>query len=195
MEDEDSDEEARVLYVAATRPRDLLLVRRGSKPKSRYSESGRVWRWARSGSIQVEIGRPGDVDALGALLARRPGRRCSRMRCREYGGKHGGHWNVSTKKDAGAEGRQWRRLLVPRKDAECFSGTDAYGSLTESCIKDLGSIARAAWGRPTKPPLGFTTLVDRPDKRGGERRGSSPVPVSVPEPWSHDANLARSRGH
>jgi len=52
MEDEDSDEEARVLYVAATRPRDLLLVRRGSKAEVQVLGEWPRLRWARSGSIQ-----------------------------------------------------------------------------------------------------------------------------------------------
>jgi hypothetical protein len=184
MDDEDSDEEARVLYVAATRPRDRLLVRRGAKPKSTYSETGRVWRWSRSGSIQVEIGRPGDVDALGALLASETGSPRQQNALSRYGGTMV-PLNVVTKKDAGAEGRQWRRLLVPRKDADSTAGTDAYGSLTDSCVKDLGTIARAAWGPAMKPPLGLyyvwwidltSVAVSAEDPRLSR--------VSVPEPWS-----------
>lgn len=184
MEEEDSDEEARVLYVGATRARDCLIVRRGSKPKSSYSDSGRVWRWAKTRNIQVEIGRPGDVDALGALLASEAGPPLQQSALSRYGG-NAVALNVSTKKDPGAEGRQWRRLLVPRKDTEPSPGTDAYGSLTESCVNDLAVIARAAWGPATKPPLWLSYVwwidltsvaVSAEDPRLSR--------ISLPEPWS-----------
>jgi hypothetical protein len=183
MDDEDSDEEARVLYVAATRARDRLLVSRGLKPRSAYSDTGRVWRWAKTQNIQVEIGRPGDVDTLGALLASATGPQVQQSALSRYEGKVT-PLNVSTEREARAEGRMWRRLLVPRRDAQP-TPTDAYGSLTESCVKDLGSIAKMAWGAAARPPLALsfvwwidltTVAVGAEDPRLSR--------VSLPEPWS-----------
>lgn len=64
-----ADEEARVLFVGATRARERLHV--GTAPEvGTGSVNGRTWRRLRSGKVQVEIGRENDLDAEG-LAGRR----------------------------------------------------------------------------------------------------------------------------
>ena len=58
-------DEARVLYVALSRAKERLDVRRyGAMPWSHLAGSGRPWRRSKSGKLQLEVGRVGDLDAL-----------------------------------------------------------------------------------------------------------------------------------
>ena len=62
-------EEARVLFVGATRARETLSVGKGSGAvfSSKSLESGRVFRKTRNGSIMVEVGRYGDISPKGLV--------------------------------------------------------------------------------------------------------------------------------
>jgi len=60
----DAAEEARVLFVGATRARHTLLVGHGGACPAAKLPSGRLWRRTGGGGM-VEIGRDGDVDAEG----------------------------------------------------------------------------------------------------------------------------------
>ncbi len=67
------DEEARVLFVGATRARKRLLVGRAEPDRAPLRlESGRLWRpeGGRAARATVELGRDGDLDAAG-LAGRR----------------------------------------------------------------------------------------------------------------------------
>lgn len=68
------DQEARVTYVGSTRAREELLVGEGYEGYGfrKLKRGGRVYRSVRSngngrGRIQVELGRPGDVDELASV--------------------------------------------------------------------------------------------------------------------------------
>lgn len=62
---DDTGEEARVMFVGATRARDRLLVGAGGTSGG-GSTNGRVWR--RAGKyIQVELGRPSDLEPSGLV--------------------------------------------------------------------------------------------------------------------------------
>lgn len=60
---EDETEEARVLFVGATRARASLIVGESSAVRSSTLPSGRIYRSARNGKTMVEIGRNGDITA------------------------------------------------------------------------------------------------------------------------------------
>lgn len=55
-----SDEESRVMFVGATRPRERLLVGTTGPHRGAYV-NGRVWRRGNR-CIQIEVGRAGDID-------------------------------------------------------------------------------------------------------------------------------------
>jgi len=69
--DVETREDARVIYVGLTRPRSKLRVADGTgRGIFSYQKEDRVWRRvARSGNIQIEVGREGDVHPAGSILA------------------------------------------------------------------------------------------------------------------------------
>ncbi|MCZ8195513.1 MAG: UvrD-helicase domain-containing protein [Aquidulcibacter sp.] len=68
---EDEIEEARVLFVGATRARSSLIVGESNAYRASALPSGRAYRSARDGkSIMVEVGKGGDLSASG-LVGRR----------------------------------------------------------------------------------------------------------------------------
>jgi hypothetical protein len=65
-DDDDADEEIRVLFVGATRARRKLSV--GDSPGKQSSNAeGRVWKYVHGNRAQIEIGRVHDVDAQGLV--------------------------------------------------------------------------------------------------------------------------------
>ncbi|WP_313197169.1 UvrD-helicase domain-containing protein [Rhizobium sp.] len=62
--DVDWDEEARILYVGATRAKRRLIIGSSRSGKLVSASDGRLWRGARN-DFSVEIGLPGDALALG----------------------------------------------------------------------------------------------------------------------------------
>jgi hypothetical protein len=60
-------EEGRVLYVGATRARELLHVAHGGGTHGGSLQSGRAYRLLRQNRTQLEVGRPQDVDARAHL--------------------------------------------------------------------------------------------------------------------------------
>ncbi|CUW93651.1 hypothetical protein AGR2A_Cc70071 [Agrobacterium genomosp. 2 str. CFBP 5494] len=62
--DVDWDEEARILYVGATRAKRRLIIGSSRSGKLLPAADGRLWRGARN-DFSVEIGLPGDALALG----------------------------------------------------------------------------------------------------------------------------------
>lgn len=64
---EEEAEEARVLFVGATRARTSLIVGDSNAFRSSALSSGRAYRSTRSGKSMVEVGRDGDVSARGLV--------------------------------------------------------------------------------------------------------------------------------
>ncbi len=62
---DETGEESRVMFVGATRPRERLLVGTTGAP-SGTKVNGRIWRRA-GNSVQVEVGRPFDVEPPGLV--------------------------------------------------------------------------------------------------------------------------------
>ena len=72
---EDEIEEARVLFVGATRAKSSLVVRSaGSEFNSRTLSSGRVFRSPDKDKVQIEIGREGDIQAEGLVGKKKLGK-------------------------------------------------------------------------------------------------------------------------
>ncbi|WP_448141857.1 UvrD-helicase domain-containing protein [Stenotrophomonas bentonitica] len=61
----DNDEEARVMFVGATRPRERLVVGLADHQISSY-ENGRIWRRGKR-NVLIEVGRMGDIDPSGLV--------------------------------------------------------------------------------------------------------------------------------
>lgn len=66
-EADNPEDEAKVSFVGATRARQRLCVGEGSPIRNRKLDSGRVFRTTRSGRLQVEIGRPQDLEPSGLV--------------------------------------------------------------------------------------------------------------------------------
>ncbi|WP_105103349.1 UvrD-helicase domain-containing protein [Microbulbifer pacificus] len=63
----DEAEEARVLFVGATRARTSLVVGEGLASRSGTLSSGRVYGWTMRGKTMIETGRDGDISASGLV--------------------------------------------------------------------------------------------------------------------------------
>jgi hypothetical protein len=63
----DEAEEARVLFVGATRAKTSLLVGQATGSRAATLPSGRAYGWTRQGKTKIEIGRSGDVSARGLV--------------------------------------------------------------------------------------------------------------------------------
>lgn len=67
-DEEDPDQETRVMFVGATRARKTLRVGQAARSYAGATASHRVWKRGRqSGTGNVEIGRAGDIDASGLV--------------------------------------------------------------------------------------------------------------------------------
>lgn len=60
-------EEARVLFVGATRAKTSLIVGQGLTPRSAALPSGRTYGWTMNGKTEIEIGREGDITPSGLV--------------------------------------------------------------------------------------------------------------------------------
>ncbi|WP_316356865.1 UvrD-helicase domain-containing protein [Devosia sp.] len=65
-EDDNPDEEIRVLYVGATRARSRLSVGNSEKSQSGKAD-GRAWKRVRGDKLLIEVGRAHDLDAVGLV--------------------------------------------------------------------------------------------------------------------------------
>jgi hypothetical protein len=167
----DPDEEIRVMFVGATRARKKLSV--GSSP-GRHSGtvSGRVWKRIKNGRVQVEVGRPGDIDARGLVgrstFASVEGAR----KAQEFLAQNA----VLTGLRAYAcEELGWKFAL------ETSDGL-RLGALSERLVDDLQEIARRCetWPAPRSlahiRSIGLRSIVLRPDDSSAEQ---------LYDPWRH----------
>jgi hypothetical protein len=171
---EPTDEETRVLFVGATRARRKLSVGEGSSSGASSLPSGRVWR-RRKRTVQVEVGRSGDLDAAG-LVGRR---------------------SFATGDLARAAQSEWLtspvRTLVGRKtadldwDYELLDEDDRRLAVAGSALRyDLVAIANqlGRWPPPAIVPhlrsLGLGAMVLSP---------SSPVLETLHDPWRRSGFL------
>lgn len=168
-DEEDPDQETRVLFVGATRARRKLSVGRSGRSYASATPSGRVWSH-RKGAGRVEIGRAGDVEAKGLV----------------------GQKAFATADEAGAAQEAWRSQplrsgLLGRAVGELGwlheilgAGDMRLATLSDAVKTDLWHIARAMKAErspyllPYIRSMGVASLVLRSD---------DPCLENLHEPW------------
>ncbi len=148
-ENDASDEEARVLYVAASRAVRSLDVRRSSSRRCGYLDD-RAWHSSRD-AMSVELGRDGDVDALWPMLMAN-GIHASAIQGR-LAAFNGTFQSVHVRTNS--EETSWTRRL------ELDSG-EVLGALSMGCVSSLKGIVTERAGRKKTAPLSmmFLTWID-----------------------------------
>lgn len=137
-----SDEEARVLYVAASRARLQLDVLPAGTMNCGYHEH-RAWKTAGRG-LQIEVGREGDIDACTPLLGEDT--RAIQDRLAAFDGKL---CPVHVHTSAGGS---WTRMLQLGDGA-------TIGALSSACVDSLGSLVTSRARTKTTAPLGLGHLT------------------------------------
>ena len=180
-EGDGDDEEARVVFVGATRGRSRLLVGQGYRQYPRRTDSGRVYQLHTANGkprAQVEIGREGDLVAEGVAgrSFHADAEAARRGQTAALGFASGIHPVIAT---ADRDSEFAYRLTAP-------DGADCLGVLAKPVNTDLFSIGdhvrTATNGRRLRPPdriphlsvRGLRTIVLPPD---------SPEAHTLHEPW------------
>lgn len=163
------DEEARVVFVGATRARRHLAVGESSNRPSKPLQSGRAWRFARD-KVRIEVGRPEDINASGLV----------------------GHSAFATAAEAADAQSAWlaqsvRMGLRAVREADLdwnYALLDAQGErlavLSQAFDDDLRELGRRIqkWRKPSVLPhlrsLGLRSLVLRPN---------DPLSETLHDPW------------
>lgn len=148
-ETKNDDEEARVLYVAVTRAkRRLLVLDAGDARWSKLKDRDRTWAGTRTGSVRVEIGRPGDLDEISCA------QESIQRRLELFDG------TAQPLCARAIKDRGWARIVhvIDRADEEigALSGEDS------ELMQDLWKIARCAWGPAGRPGnwIGYFRWMD-----------------------------------
>ena len=165
---EQAAEEARVLYVAATRARDRLDIRKSPSLTCGYAD-GRAWHSIPSG-IQVEVGRDGDLDPTWAMLIEH-GRRAAELQS-QLASFTGTPMKVRVLASR-ADG--WTRLVqLDRSDT-------MIGTLSRGSADELNELARSRvhkWANFIAHLwwIDVVSATARPDDERVDR---------LPSPWKH----------
>lgn len=161
------DEEARVLYVGATRPREELQVAEDPSRRIMSLDSGRAFRFVRrrvegGRRLQVEVGLRGDVEhlaqtdpvRLGSLAQVQAAQKC----LREFDGTP---VKLVAKRQRSPEGK-WRWVVGAKDGNSPDGGFSPFAVLSEAFNTDLWAIARHVLDKRVRPPsfLPFVYLVD-----------------------------------
>jgi len=160
-----SDEEARVLYVAASRAMLHLEVLPAGAMNCGYHEN-RAWKAAGRG-LQIEVGREGDIDACTPLLGEDASAVQDRLSA--FDGKL---CPVHVHTRGGG----------PRTRVLQLGDGAAIGALSSACVDSLGSLVTGRAKKKMSAPLGLghltwldtTTVALSPDDPRVER---------LPHPW------------
>lgn len=167
----ETGEEARVMFVGATRPRERLLVGSTGANYGQYT-NGRVWR-RMANKIQIEVGRPFDIDPTGLV-----GRPCFPRQEAALASQHA--WISKPMREfmviSMQESLGWRFALS--------DGDQLLASMSERFCTDIDNIAsqlkkRITWLGHSRS-LGLRTMVVAPD---------SPDLGNMLEPWKSSGFL------
>ncbi len=172
---DDEAEEARVLFVGATRAKTSLLVGEGLVSRAATLSSGRVYGWTMKGKTMIEVGRDGDISPRG-LVGQSEFNSADAARAQGFLAKVA---DVVTAYSLQADpDLKWRYRIVPDSDGSCV------GVLSPNLGYDLWEILNYRnQGKSHKPPgrlnyvrgQGCSTLVLASD--------DSDLPM-LHEPWA-----------
>lgn len=172
---EDEVEEAKVLFVGATRARTSLIVGQSGNIRASTLPSGRTFRTVRNGKTMVEVGRDGDITARG-LVGRREFTEDLARAAQAFLAKRAGV--VTTYKLEADPDLDWRYRIWNGDEDPCV------GVLSRNLTFDLWEILANRRQRHThKPPTylkyvrgqGSATIVLDPDDSDLE---------TLNEPWA-----------
>jgi hypothetical protein len=167
--DADHGEEARVLYVGATRAREELTTVEMSG-RHAYLPSRRAWRFVRGSRVQLEFGVAGDVDGISPVSHILGGDALALDRQEQFAAMGDGLVKAtwSSRRFGAAGSGTWRRVLTSDE------GGAELATCGSSLENDLWEISRRSRGEGTRPPdsqrhlyvVDFTTVAvdnDSPD--------------------------------
>jgi hypothetical protein len=169
--DLDTEEEVRIAFVGATRARRTLGVGQSSEDPSSRTD-GRVWRYTKTGKgkIQVEIGRQGDINAVGIVGTKVFKNQTGAVDAQQYLANH-----------------PFLRGLRARQDATLDYGYaletnegKRIGALSEQVSEDLKSISNVS---RTWPPPSFLPYIRSIGLRTLAIRADDPCLEVLHEPW------------
>lgn len=163
FEDEDSESEGRVLYVAASRAKQELVFHRTGKWRWGY-ESGRAWSRLK-GAVQVEFGQHGDVHVLQSISFPDEPPEVLQARLAQSIGQ-----SVDCTTHALKCGDEW---LWPIRHRD---GNAIVGALSKRMMKALKDICRAPRSAAFLRQMDVTSAAVSADELS--RAG-----VTLPEPW------------
>jgi hypothetical protein len=177
-------EEARVLFVGATRAKTSLLVGEGLASRAATLPSGRVYGWTMKGKTMIEVGRDGDISPRG-LVGRSEFSSADAAMAQRFLAKVA---DVVTTYSLQADADlHWRYRIVAGSEGPCA------GVLTPDLGRDLWEILnKRNQGKSHRPPSrlnyvrgqGCSTLVLASD--------DSDLPV-LHEPWASSGFLLAPR--
>lgn len=149
---EEESEEARVLFVGATRACASLIVGEGNSSRASTLPSGRVYRSAHNRkSTMVEVGRDGDISARG-LVGRSVFNAADAAEAQAFLERVAGVVTTfSLKADPDLD---WRYRILPEDD-----GPLSVGSLSRNVSYDLWGILDKQNQRQSHKPPGFVKHV------------------------------------
>ena len=162
--------EGRVLYVGLSRAKEVLHVRRVIDSHWSHLPSGRPWRRSSTGSIQVEIGRTGDVDPVGSAAAAGAGIELQQAILADFDGIPR-DLRIRTNPN-----EQWRRELRLGDPA-----APPLSVLSRGCCDELRDVAQAV-RKAAKTPMGLDH-VRWFDVTTTALPADHPMLVDLPEPW------------
>jgi hypothetical protein len=169
--DLDTEEEVRIAFVGATRARRTLGVGQSSEVPSSRTD-GRVWRYTKTGKgkIQVEIGRQGDINAVGLVGKITFDNTASAVEAQQYLASHPSLTGLRARKDEtlnygyALETNEGKRLCA----------------LSDQVSEDLKSIANFS---KTWPPPSFLPHIRSIGLRTLAVRAEDPCLEAINEPW------------
>lgn len=164
-----TDEEARVLYVAASRATHVLTVHRSAS--ARCGGGDRAWHSTRDGGVQVEIGIEGNLNPTWPML--RDGGKYSNQ-LQELLGSFDGQFQV-VHVDTDSEW-SWTRCLKVQPSGELV------GTLSLDCVNSLQRVVSGRAHKDVNPPLkmAYLTWVDVTTIAV---RADDPCLENLPSPW------------